>query len=221
MKHPVLLATVFGLLLYVVFGAISFAIAGTWRLPFFWAVFVSQLLICFVGVGLLDPDLIAERMRPRGKDEDPYARLVLSILLPASLFLAAADVGRWHISSVPVWLQLVALVVHIFGWIGVFWAMMTNRFFSSAIRLQPDREQRVIDEGPYAFIRHPGYAFAALLFIMQGIALGSWISEIPVLIMVPYLIYRTFLEEKMLREGLPGYTEYAAKVRYRWIPGVW
>src|SRR6185437_9530871 len=202
-------------------GAITFAIAGTWRLPFFWAVFGSQLIICFLGIGMLDPDLIAERLRPRGKDEDPHARMVLSIILPACIFLAAADVGRWHISYIPTWLQIAGLVGHILGWLGIFWAMTINKFFSSAIRLQPDCAQRVIDQGPYAFIRHPGYAFASLAFVMQGIALGSWISEIPTVFIVLYLVYRTFLEEKMLREGLPGYREYMAQVHYRWIPGVW
>jgi protein-S-isoprenylcysteine O-methyltransferase Ste14 len=80
----------------------------------------------------------------------------------------------------------------------------------------------VIREGPYAIVRHPAYAAGTLALAAGGLALNSLVSIIPaVVIWLPILIYRTMIEDQMLREELAGYAEYAAKVRYRLIPGVW
>ena len=102
------------------------------------------------------------------------------------------------------------------------WAMFTNRFFSSAVRLQADRGQLVIDSGPYQFVRHPGYTGAVPYLAFGGLALGSWhatvISGVPMIVMS---LRRTLLEDKMLREGLSGYEAYAAKVKYLFLPGIW
>jgi protein-S-isoprenylcysteine O-methyltransferase Ste14 len=208
-------------LIYAALVGSTFAVAGTWRLPFFWAVFGTQFIVGIVASFLMDKDLIDERLRPGGKDEDPLAKVILSILLLACAWISAADVGHWHISHILLWLQVVALVIHAVGWTGFFFVMLRNKFFSSAIRLQMDRGQTVVTDGPYRWIRHPGYSFASVAFLSQGIALGSWLSIIPALLIVADLIHRTLLEEKILRQGLPGYNEYTEKVKYRWLPGIW
>jgi len=204
------------------FMALVFWTAGTLNLPFFWAVFAVQVvfaLVCFI---VLDPELIAERLHPKGKDEDPHAQKILGALGVLLFIVAALDAGRFHFSNnVPVAVRLLALMLHTAGWGGLVWSMKTNTFFSSAIRLQPDRHQQVISTGPYRWLRHPGYAFGSILFLSQALALGSWASAIPAVFMVLDLIYRTNLEERLLREGLPGYQEYSERVRYRWLPGVW
>lgn len=215
----------YGLVTLVIYTGLAFVVyleAGTWRLPLIWAVLASQMLIGMIGLVFIPNELIAERMHPKGKDENPLGQVILGGLLVAQLAIAALDVGRWHFSTnVPTVLQYIALVVQAIGWAGLIWCMQTNMYFSSAIRLQPDRGQVVITTGPYGWIRHPGYAFCSLAFLSQSIAFGSWLSLLPALLIVVQVVYRTTLEERLLTADLPGYSDYAKQVRYRWIPGIW
>lgn len=215
-------ALVAGVLFYAALGYGLYLLSGKRSMPFLWAVLISQTMIGIIGSLMLPSELIAERMKPKGKDRDPLATLFLSIFCLAQLVIAVLDLSKWHLTdNIPMPLQCIALAIQSLGWVGLYWAMYVNNFFSSAIRMQPDRGQKVITEGPYHWIRHPGYAFASLAFVFESIAIGSWLSIIPAFMMVGYMGYRTLLEEKMLSEELEGYTEYSAKVRYRWIPGVW
>jgi protein-S-isoprenylcysteine O-methyltransferase Ste14 len=212
----------FCIALYAGEASFMFWIAGTTRLPFFWAVFISQLILSLVSLAVLDPELLRERTRPAGKDLDKLSLPLLVTLLVAQLVVAARDVGKWHVGDcLPAAVQILAFILQVAGWLGMIWAMLVNRFFSSAIRIQNDRGQTVISTGPYAWMRHPGYVFASLALVCQGVALGSWLSLIPAILIVLVLLKRTILEEKMLVADLPGYTDYAQSVRYRWIPGVW
>ncbi|HEY9756647.1 MAG TPA: isoprenylcysteine carboxylmethyltransferase family protein [Oculatellaceae cyanobacterium] len=198
-------------------------IAGRWDLPFFWIVTGALMAMGVVACCTLDEDLLMERMNPpKGQNKDPLGITIISILFFSQFILAALDVGRWHVSdSVPIFLQIIAVVFTLIGWLGLYWAIYTNRFFSSAIRMQPDRGQFVISSGPYTLVRHPGYAFGSIGLLAQGFAFGSYMCVIPMIGLVGYLAHRTNLEEKMLAQDLPGYREYSEKVRFRWIPGVW
>jgi protein-S-isoprenylcysteine O-methyltransferase Ste14 len=198
-------------------------IAGRWNLPFFWIVLGVQLAVGLFGCCVLDEDLLRERLHPpKDQNKDPLGLAIISILFFAQLVIAALDVGRWHLSDgVPVFIQAPAVLFTAIGWFGLLWATHTNRFFSSAIRMQPDRGQFVISSGPYSLVRHPGYAFGSIGLLAQGFAYGSYLSVIPMLGLVAYLMHRTNLEEKMLGEELEGYKEYSKKVRFRWIPGIW
>jgi protein-S-isoprenylcysteine O-methyltransferase Ste14 len=100
--------------------------------------------------------------------------------------------------------------------------MVVNRFFSSVVRIQTDRGQHVIDTGPYAVIRHPGYLAGIVIMITSGIALGSWLTEVLIAACsLPFLMYRAITEDRVLQAELPGYRDYAARVRWRLVPGVW
>jgi protein-S-isoprenylcysteine O-methyltransferase Ste14 len=101
------------------------------------------------------------------------------------------------------------------------WASSTNRFFSSVVRIQSERGHHVVSSGPYAYVRHPGYAGAIGVALSSGIALGSWLSILPCLIGVAFLVRRITKEESVLGEELPGYASYQGRVRYRLIPGLW
>ena len=138
------------------------------------------------------------------------------------LAIAGLDRGRLHWSDgVPVWLRATALLLFALGWVPVIWAMRVNRFFSSAVRIQPDRGQRVISGGPYRFIRHPGYTAALVVILANGIALGSWLAAAIAWVGVPILLWRTIKEDRMLSAELPGYADYAARVPWRLLPGIW
>ena len=99
--------------------------------------------------------------------------------------------------------------------------MNANRFFSSVVRIQTDRGHSVQTGGPYALIRHPGYAGALLYDLAAPLLLGSWWGLIPAAVTVALVILRTRLEDRKLQTELDGYAEYAARVRYRLVPGIW
>jgi protein-S-isoprenylcysteine O-methyltransferase Ste14 len=136
--------------------------------------------------------------------------------------VAGLDVGRFHWSDrVPLAVQLLGLVALAAAMAVMTWAVAVNRFFSSAIRIQIDRGHHLVMAGPYRYVRHPAYACAPFLVVGGGLALGSWLAALLGLIAFLPLLRRTAQEDRTLREQLDGYAEYARKVRYRLLPGVW
>jgi protein-S-isoprenylcysteine O-methyltransferase Ste14 len=102
-----------------------------------------------------------------------------------------------------------------------FRAMHENRFFSAVVRLQSDRGHRVVDSGPYSVVRHPGYAGMLVGMPCAGLALGSFISLALGVVLSLMIVRRASFEDAFLRQNLEGYVAYAARVRYRLLPGVW
>src|SRR5205823_5651977 len=101
-----------------------------------------------------------------------------------------------------------------------FWAVRANRFYSSVVRVQADRGHHVVASGPYRFVRHPGYLATLVAVLAGGLALGSWAGLLPLLGFAAAFVRRTLVEDRLLRAELPGYAEYARRVRSRLIPGV-
>ena len=100
--------------------------------------------------------------------------------------------------------------------------MRVNRFFSSVIRIQTDRGQHVVTTGPYAFVRHPGYTAGIVILAASGPALGSCLAAaLLVIFSLPFLLHRAITEDRILQAELAGYSDYAARVRWRLIPGIW
>ncbi len=209
---------------FVLFAAFLFGVAGRWDLPMFWAfllVFFGVAVIGWVIVHRHDPTLLKERVQPAGPGLDSYTRPVAVVCLLACLTIAALDVGRFHWSAVPFAVQFLGLLVTALSFVVWMWAMATNRFFSAAVRIQRDRGHQVVTDGPYRFVRHPGYAVALFLFPAVPLALGSWWAVLPMLVLNAVFIWRTALEDRMLLAELAGYDTFAARVRYRLIPGLW
>ncbi len=105
--------------------------------------------------------------------------------------------------------------------VGLIRAVSVNKFFEPLVRIQTDRGHKVIDTGPYAMIRHPGYALSFLAFLGMPLSLGSLWALIPAVLACLLMVLRTVWEDQTLLEELAGYKEYAQRVRYRLIPGVW
>jgi protein-S-isoprenylcysteine O-methyltransferase Ste14 len=209
----------------VAMAAVLFGAAGTFAVPMFWIYLVLFAVLCVAAsavVYLLSPDLVKERVRPGEGEQDRVTVRALNFLIFAQLLLAGLDVGRLHWSAtVPFTLQILGLIGFAIGMGLTTWSMLVNRFFSSAVRLQPDRGQQVVSSGPYRLVRHPGYSGGLLLLLSAGIALGSWIAIVPILLIVPFMVRRTLIEERMLVSALPGYVGYMQRVRSRIVPGVW
>jgi protein-S-isoprenylcysteine O-methyltransferase Ste14 len=208
--------------MFAIMAIALFASAGSLAFISFW-IYLAIMAAVFIGSFLwVDPDLARERMRPGGQ-KPPLAIWLFTVVLIAHYVVAGLDRGRLHWSDgVSGWLQGVALIVMAASFALVLWAMVVNRFFSSAIRIQNDRGQHVISTGPYAVIRHPGYLAGIVFVVISGIALGSWYAALMLTVFtVPFLLYRVIVEDGMLHAELPGYTDYAARVRRRLVPGVW
>ena len=167
------------------------------------------------------PELIQERFSPgKGtKRWDTWYFALSSPLYLAALVLAALDGGRFHWGpAVPLWAWLLGFAVYASGQAIHLWAKATNRWFSSVVRIQEDRGQTVCRDGPYRFVRHPGYLGGLLFTLATPLLLGSWLALIPHAAVSLLLVLRTHLEDRTLQAELPGYAEYARKVRHRLGP---
>jgi protein-S-isoprenylcysteine O-methyltransferase Ste14 len=203
-------------------GVMLFASAGTFAIPAFWVYLAIMGAVFVASLTMLDPELLQERMHPGGQPP-PLGLKIFTIVLFVHFMIAGLDRGRLHLSdTVPPWLQAIALAVLAATYALVLWAMRVNRFFSSVVRIQSDRGQFVVTTGPYAVIRHPGYLAGILVIVASGIALGSWLAAALLIVTsLPFLLYRAITEDRVLLAQLPGYRDYAARVRWRLIPGVW
>lgn len=210
-------------LVFFILAAVAlFASAGTVAIPTYW-VYLAIFGAVFVGSFLwLDPGLARERLRPGGKRQ-PLALQLFSGILVAHWVIAGLDHGRFHWSDdVPTWLQWTSMAALAGAYALCLWAMHVNRFFSSIVRIQNDRGQVVVSTGPYAVIRHPGYLAGIVVMVASGLALGSWIAAgILMIFSLPFLAYRVVSEDRVLRAELPGYGDYAERVRWRLLPGLW
>jgi protein-S-isoprenylcysteine O-methyltransferase Ste14 len=212
----------------VVLGLLLFLPAGTLAWPQGW-VFLVLFCGCSFALGewlkRADPALLAERMKsPFGADQKPRDRAVMAgilLSLVAWIVFMGLDARRFGWSEVPLWAEILGallILLAFLGWVGV---LAANSFAATQVRLQPERGQKVISTGPYGVVRHPMYAYSLLLMIGAPLLLGSLWGLLGLVLFVPLLVARLLGEEAMLIEGLPGYREYAAKVRFRLVPGVW
>jgi protein-S-isoprenylcysteine O-methyltransferase Ste14 len=198
-----------------------FALAGTWRDPWLWAYVLLWSSATGYAMFSMDEDLLQERFHPPTAGADGVALHWVRAAALSHLVVGALDSGRWHLTSVPPGLRVVALA-GLAATMGMFFrAMRENRFFSSVVRVQNERGHRVVDSGPYSIVRHPGYAGLIWAIPFSGLALGSWLAAAIGLGMSGMILRRVLFEDAFLKKNLDGYTAYTDRVRHRLIPGVW
>ena len=206
--------------------AIVFITAGTFN---YWqGILYTALTMVVLAVSIFsirkNKELINERLKP-GEGTKSWDKVYLrlsGILFFVTLILACLDGGRFNWSPpLPFAVYLVAIGIYLLGNFFFVWARTTNRFFSSVVRIQKDRGQTVCQEGPYKYVRHPGYLGGSLYTLVTPLLLGSLWAMIPVVMTIILMIIRTLLEDKMLDAELSGYREYKEKVKYRILPHVW
>jgi len=224
-KTPLIRSLVSLVVTLLIMGVLLFSPAGTFDWPHAWcfvAVFLVAILISVAVLWRLNPEIFAARSRVQpGTEAWDYAFLVLIIGgFTGTLPVAALDF-RFHGSAMSGGLIALGYVLFVVSFAGQLWPQSVNRHFEPSVRIQKDRGQTVIDTGPYAIVRHPGYISGSLLALSIPFCLGSWWALIPAFTVVIALIPRTLLEERTLRAELPGYVEYTERVKWRWVPGVW
>jgi len=185
-------------------------------------VFLVETALASLDLWIRNPEIFIARSRihagTKGWDKVLLAFLLLSFL---AIFPVAGLDSRHHWSSAPPWLVVVGYILLTLGMIGSVWAYRVNKFAEPGVRIQTERGHKVIDTGPYAIVRHPVYSAGFLIVVGIPLALGSFWALLPVAVALPVLIVRTVFEDRMLHDELAGYREYAARVRYRLLPGVW
>ncbi|MBN1264167.1 MAG: isoprenylcysteine carboxylmethyltransferase family protein [Anaerolineales bacterium] len=190
-----------------------------WALVAVYAAWVTASAILLIP---RSPDLLIERAQRR-KDVKGWDTVLLSIigLLTLGKYLVAGFDYRFGWTSISLPWQWLGLLLAIGGQALVTWGMVANAYFSMVVRMQEDRGQKVVTTGPYRFVRHPGYVGTILFAIGGALLLGSLWTLLPALVESGLFVLRTAWEDRDLQKELPGYREYAERVRWRLIPGIW
>ena len=225
-SRPTWLRTVAGLAGLALFVAAWFAVAG--RVTWLQGWVLTLVFLAFVGVLVwrlshIDPDLMRERQRT-AEHAEPWDRALIrvyTVVLVGLLVLAALDSGRFRWSAVPLWAQMLGWGALCLSGAIIWHVMGVNAYLSSYARIQEDRGQVVVTQGLYGGVRHPMYLGIVVAFLGLPLALASWWALIPGVLIAALFVYRTAREDRMLHEKLDGYSEYAARVRFRLLPGVW
>jgi protein-S-isoprenylcysteine O-methyltransferase Ste14 len=171
-----------------------------------------------------DSDLLTERAKPgEGSKKWDKILLGLSFLITITMFtLAGLDSGRYHWSPNFHWsLSLIGIFLTASGQLLFLLAQKQNKFFSSTVRIQTDRDHTVCDTGLYKIVRHPAYLGSIIQLLGFPLLFGSLWSILPVGLLIVLHVTRTYLEDKTLKEELSGYPEYSLNTRYKIIPYVW
>jgi len=197
-----------------------------------WQAWIYSLLIVGTGIGgriwaeRRHPGLLAERQNmekiqsAKAWDKVLAPMMALSVSFPL-VIVAGLDHRYGWSPAFPLWLMVLGFILISLGYAFASWALAENRFFSSTVRIQTDRGHVVCDSGPYRIVRHPGYAGNIPPLLGIVLALDSVWTLIPVALALIIAVIRTSLEDKTLQEELPGYKDYAQRVRYRLIPGIY
>ena len=211
------------------FAVIIFWPAGTivWldgRLYF--GIVTAYQLITVVYLTQVNPELIEHRLKLSGiskgtKRWDKFWLLLFTPLFLAIYVIAGFDAVRFEWSGMSSWIWFPGLVLFIPSAALFSWSMGVNPFFEKTVRIQTERGHRVIDTGPYRFVRHPGYVGLFGWCLSTPLLLGSWWAFIPSTLSIIALVIRTALEDRTLRNELAGYEDYTKRVRCRLIPGAW
>ena len=197
-----------------------------------WQAWVYSLLILIAGIGgriwaeKRHPGLMAERVNfKKTADIKPWDKVLAPLMAVSVGFPLVIVAGLDHrfgwSPDFPLWLNILGFILIAVGYALAVWALVENRFFSSVVRIQTERGHVVCDSGPYRFIRHPGYAGNILPLPGIVLALSSVWTLIPAAVALIIAVVRTILEDRTLLEELPGYQDYAQRVRYRLIPEIY
>lgn len=218
-----------------IFRTTFFALVLLWAAGsfFWWEGWVVIALWTIYGLSMTvyllrhDPDLLLERLKlvPVHQDQKAWDKIIMLMFFVAgmSLYLVPGfDVVRFAWSEpLPLWLRVLAMLIHVPCFVLLAWVMRENTFLSQVVKIDEARGHHVITTGPYAIVRHPMYTVVIVLLFALPIALGSRYALILSVLLTALLIVRTYLEDRTLHDELEGYVEYAKQTRYRLIPGIW
>lgn len=205
-----------------VLGLAFFLPAGTlnyWEAWAFMAILFTPMFFIMQYLIKNDPALLERRARSKEQASEQNLIVKLSFVYYLVTYLLPGFDKRYGWSDTPLWLVVLAQVFVFLGYILVTQVFKENSYASRTVEV--DEDQKVIDTGPYAVVRHPMYVGVTTLYVLSPLALGSTWGLLASVLIIPLIIARIVSEEKILAKDLAGYTEYQQKVKYRLIPLVW
>lgn len=198
---------------------------GWWEAWVYAAINILGFVISRALAARRHPDLLRERARTLDHaDAERWDRLLSPVtglgggLIP---LVAGLDVRFGWSTSFGFPVKVVSLIIILAGYVLASYALIANPFFSGVVRIQTDRDHRVVTGGPYRWIRHPGYAGALFSYLATPFFLDALWAFVPVVLVVVAMVIRTRLEDHSLEDKLAGYPDYQNKVPYRLFPGIW
>ncbi|MBU51740.1 MAG: isoprenylcysteine carboxyl methyltransferase [Deltaproteobacteria bacterium] len=224
-QNKLILRRVFQVLLSTsVWGGILLLSAGQWNWPRGWlclGFYIASFLVNFFVVFTFNPQVIAERAKAHEgtKTFDKIFGAVFLLLVLTVPVVAGLDM-RFQWTNAPFWLFYPGLVLFVLGNIPIVWSMVVNQHLEQTVRIQEDRDHKVVTTGPYAWVRHPMYVGMILEYLGLPLMLGSHWSLVPAGLAIVAMIVRTYLEDQTLQEELPGYKEFTRKTKFRLLPGI-
>jgi protein-S-isoprenylcysteine O-methyltransferase Ste14 len=210
-------------------GLLFFVLAGTLDILGLWIYIAIAILYQVISLLIIVPKYpeylaLDEARRARPTNVKEWDKVLLWVLAGCTFLmygLAALDLGHLHVGKLSLWFAMPGVVLYIVSSMLNQWAMVHNPHFERGVRIQHERDHRVVKTGPYRYVRHPGYLGSVFFFIafplISGSVLALWGGAMGII----GILVRTSLEDRTLREELAGYAEYAQEVRYRLIPYVW
>ncbi|MBN2556710.1 MAG: isoprenylcysteine carboxylmethyltransferase family protein [Anaerolineales bacterium] len=220
---------VVNILTFILLLLSPFLTSGDWAWNLGWLYTSSMILYTVVSRIIairLHPGFARERATASAMQDtkgwDRWIVPLIALWLPfLAVLIAGLDRRLGWSTSMPDWVHWLGLALLTFGYSVGTWAMAVNAFFSSHVRIQKDRGQTVVTTGPYAIVRHPAYITGAIAMFGIPLLLDSLLAFPPIILLCIGIVIRTALEDKTLLAELPGFKEYAEKVRFRLVPGVW
>lgn len=216
------------LLVLVVFPLLPMIISGRWDWWQAWvmgALFLLSFIVSRAIAARKAPDILKERANyTRHDDTQAWDKWLSPVVAFGSVFILLVagldELFDWS-PNLSLGLELLGLALILIGYAVGSYAFVENAFFSGTVRLQPERGHTVISSGPYAWVRHPGYLGSLIASLGMPLLLDSLWAFLPMIIFGFFFVLRTRLEDRFLQKNLAGYNDYAKKVRYRLLPGIW
>ena len=206
-------------------SACLFGSVGRWDWTNAWVLLGLNFAASIASTALLwrNPELLAERSNIKAcKSWDKLIVAIVVLLGPVATWITAGLDTRFHWSDgMPCLAFIAGVVVAVLAAALIAWAMYSNKFFSSVVRIQKDRGHFVVTEGPYRFVRHPGYAGISAFTLATPLILNSRWAFAPAVATAAITVLRTVLEDRTLYNELDGYADYARRVKYKLVPAIW
>ncbi len=216
------------LIVLVVFPLLPILISGKWDWWEAWVMaglFALSFIVSRASAAKKTPDILKERANYNRQDNtQPWDKWLSPVVAFGSVFVllvAGLDALYQWSSGFPLWVELIGLLLILAGYVFGSIAFIENAFFSGTVRIQDERGHKVVSSGPYGWVRHPGYLGSLIASLGMPLLLDSNWAFIPVIVFGFFYVLRTSLEDRFLQANLPGYSDYAQKVRYRLLPGIW
>ena len=206
----------------LIFGCLLFIPAGSWNYPQGWLLTGILFVPMFIA-GLVmmkkNPELLRKRLSVKEEESEQRQVILFSGIMFLCAFISAGLSFRFKFFMLPWAVSVIGAIIFLAAYALYAEVLRENTYLSRTIEVQED--QKVIDTGLYGIVRHPMYMVTVVLFLAMPLVLGSLISFVIMLSYIPIIAKRIRNEEQVLAEGLPGYTEYMEKVKYRLIPFIW